>query len=89
MRIKKGFTMRNIAGEYIVVPVGRAGEVFNGMITLNESGAFFWEAMKNDTTIEDVVKKVCEEYEVTPEIAERDVTKFVDMLKENNLLKED
>lgn len=88
MKIKKGFTMRNIAGEYIVVPVGKAGEVFNGMITLNESGAFFWEQLKKDTTIEGIVKNVCDEYDVTPEIATEDVTKFVNMLRENNLLED-
>lgn len=88
MRIRKGFTMRNIAGEYIVVPVGNAGAIFNGMITLNESGAFFWEAMKEDTTIEEVVEKVCSEYEIDKETATKDVEKFVNMLKENNLLHE-
>lgn len=41
MKIKKGFTIRNIAGSNIVVPVGNAEKIFNGMITLNDSGAFF------------------------------------------------
>lgn len=88
MKIKEGFVKRNIAGSEIVVPVGKTASEFNGMITLNESGAFFWDCLLNDTTPQEVVKKVLEVYEVTPEKAAADVEKFIDMLRENDLLEE-
>lgn len=88
MKIKKGFTVRNIAGSNIVVPVGNAGDIFNGMITLNDSGAFFWNALLKDTTVDEVVKKVTSEYEVDEKKAKTDVEKFVALLKENNLIEE-
>lgn len=86
MKIKEGFAKRNIAGSEIVVPVGKKALEFNGMITLNESGAFFWDCLKEETTKEDVVKKVLEIYDVTPEKANDDVEKFIVMLRENELL---
>ena len=88
MKIKKGFSMRNIAGSNIVVPVGKAGDIFNGMITLNDSGAFLWKAMQKDTTINEVVARLTSEYEVSTEQATADVQKFVAMLRENNLIDE-
>lgn len=88
MKIKKGFSMRNIAGSNIVVPVGKAGDIFNGMITLNESGAFFWNALLKDTTVDEVVKKVTSEYDVDEERAKADVEKFIEQLRENNLIEE-
>ena len=88
MKIKKGFTMRNIAGSDIVVPVGNAEKIFNGMITLNESGAFFWNALLKDTTVDEVVKKVTSEYDVDEERAKADVEKFIEQLRENNLIEE-
>ena len=88
MKIKKGFTIRNIAGSNIGVPVGNAEKIFNGMITLNDSGAFFWNALLKDTTVDEVVKKVTSEYEVDEEKAKADVENFVAMLKENNLIEE-
>ena len=88
MKIKKGFSMRNIAGSNIVVPVGKAGDIFNGMITLNESGAFFWNALLKDTTVDEVVKKVTSEYDVDEERAKTDVEKFIEQLRENNLIEE-
>lgn len=88
MKIKDGFTLRNIAGSDIVVPVGNASKIFNGMITLNDSGAFLWSALQKDTTINEVVAKLTGEYEVSTEQATADVQKFVAMLRENDLIDE-
>ena len=88
MKIKDGFTLRNIAGSDIVVPVGNASKIFNGMITLNDSGAFLWSALQKETTINEVVAKLTGEYEVSTEQATADVQKFVAMLRENDLIDE-
>ncbi len=88
MKIKNGFVKRNIAGSEIVVPVGKAAAEFNGMITLNESGAFFWDCLKEETTRDEVISKVLDIYEVTPEKAAQDVDKFINMLRENDLMDE-
>lgn len=88
MKIKSGFAKRNIAGSEIVVPVGENASRFNGMITLNETGSFFWDCLSQETTKEEVVEKVLEIYEVGKEKAEADFDKFTAMLKENGLLEE-
>lgn len=86
MKIKDGFAKRDIAGSTIVVPVGSASREFNGMITLNESGSFFWDCFLNDKTIDEVVQLVLAEYEIDEATAKRDIEKFVGMLRDNNLL---
>lgn len=86
MQIKKGFAKREIAGSYIVVPVGSKSNEFNGMITLNESGSFFWDCFNKNVTIDDVVKMVTDEYDVDAETAKKDITNFVKMLKDNDLI---
>ena len=73
MKIKNGFAKRKIADSNIVVPVGRATNDFNGMITLNDSGSFFWDCLTHETTID-------------TETAKRDIEKFIKMLEDNNLL---
>ncbi len=86
MKIKSGFAKREIAGSVVVVPVGKNAYDFNGMITLNESGGFFWECFVSDTTVEDAVKKVCSEYDVSPQQARQDIEDFLKILKDNDLL---
>lgn len=86
MKIKSGFAKREIAGSIIVVPVGKTSLEFNGMITLNESGSFFWDCFTNDITVDDAVKMITDEYDVDADRARADIKKFVKMLEDNNLL---
>lgn len=86
MKIKKGFAKREIAGSFIVVPVGNKSKDFNGMITLNESGSFFWDCFSKNITVDDAVKMVTDEYEVDSETARRDIENFVKLLRENDLI---
>ncbi len=86
MKIKNGFAKRKIADSNIVVPVGRATNDFNGMITLNDSGSFFWDCLTHETTIDEVVEKVISEYDIDTETAKRDIEKFIKMIEDNNLL---
>jgi hypothetical protein len=41
MKIKKDFMLREIVGTWIVVPLGERVVDFNGMVTLNETGALY------------------------------------------------
>jgi hypothetical protein len=86
MKIKSNFAKRKIADSNIVVPVGPGIKDFNGMITLNDSASFFWDCMINETTEEDVIEKVIDEYDIDKETAKRDIEKFIKMLEDNNLL---
>lgn len=86
MKIKEGFAKRNIAGSEIVVPVGKKALEFNGMVTLNETGSFFWDCFFNDITVDDAVKAVTDEYNIDEETARRDVEKFLKLLEDNDLL---
>lgn len=88
MKIKKGFALRNIAGCEIVVPVGTASDSFNGMITLNDSAAFFWTLLQKETTVDEMVDKTLSEYEIDSATARKDIESFVATLRENNILDE-
>ena len=86
MRLKDGFLLRKVAGEFVVVPTGDAMVNFKAMITLNETGAFLWEALKEEKTEEDLVSALLGEYDVDEATAREDVGGFVNLLKEKNLL---
>lgn len=83
MKIKKGFVVRNVGGENIVVPVGEMSKVFHGMINLNETGKFLWDFFTQEHTSKEAVDALCDEYEVSRELAEKDVKNFMDTLLNN------
>ncbi|MBQ7385842.1 MAG: PqqD family protein [Ruminococcus sp.] len=86
MKIKENYMLRKVADCYVVVPIGAAVAEFNGMINLNEVGAFLWRQLESDTTPEAVVAAVLEEYEVDEAVAKADVDKFVKELQEAGLI---
>ena len=86
MKVKEDFLLRKVAGCYVVVPVGRATVDFNGMLNLNETGAFLWEKLQNDTTKEELVDSLLKEYEISEDIASRDVDVYIKKLEDAGLI---
>ena len=87
MKIKDGFILREIAGNFIVIAIGNAVKDFNGVITLNETGAFLWKQLEKGATKEQLLKALLNEYEVTQEIALQHIDKFIEKLTNAQLLK--
>lgn len=81
MKIKEGFVLRKMGGQAVVVSVGAASLVFNGMIKLNETGEFLWQLMSEDVNQEQMIQAMLEKYDVSKEVAERDVNSFIETLK--------
>ncbi|MBQ8374165.1 MAG: PqqD family protein [Clostridia bacterium] len=88
MKIKKGFVVRNVGGECVVVPVGAMSKTFHGMINLNETGNFLWEFFSADHTVEEGVAALCAEYDVEESVARNDVQRFADILLQNGFAEE-
>lgn len=86
MKIEKEFVLREIAGDYIIVPIGTTALELNGMITVNETGAFLWRKLCEETTKEELVCALQGEYEVTEEEANEDVEEFLETLYINHIL---
>lgn len=86
MKIGKEFVIREIAGDYIIVPTGSTALQFNGLITVNEVGAFLWKNMQQETTEEALVQSVVSEYEVEEETARQDIEEFLQQLKDNHII---
>ena len=87
MKIKNGFIVKELAGQYVVVALGQASKIFNGIIKLNDSAKFIWDKLAVGAEKEEVVNALLEEYEgVDRATAERDFDKFVNELKGANIL---
>lgn len=81
MKLKKEFILREIAGEYILVPTGETTLNFNGLITVNELGAFIWNNIEKVNSEDDILKLILDEYEVEENIAREDLNEFLNKLK--------
>lgn len=86
MKIKEGFILRKMGGQAVVVSVGAASKIFNGMIKLNETGEFLWQKMNEDVSESELVQALVEEYDVPEEAAKDDVKSFIEILKKPGII---
>ena len=89
MRINKEYVLREIAGDYIIIPVGATALEFNGLITVNEVGVTLWNMLQEEVTMEDLVQGVLAEYDVQEEVAREDIQEFLDELVKGGILTKD
>ena len=86
MKLKYDFAVREIAEDFVLVPLGAAALKLSGMITTNAVGAFLWEQLVSETTEEAMVKRLIEELQVDAVTATNDVKEFVSQLQELDLV---
>ena len=86
MKIKSGFVIREIAGQYMAVPVGERVNDLHGMIALNETGAFIWKLLEDEKTEEDLARALTGEYEVSYEEALEAVREFRELMEKEQVL---
>ncbi|MCD8381762.1 MAG: PqqD family protein [Clostridiales bacterium] len=73
------FVYREIAGEYILVPVGKAAERFSGLASLNQTGLFLWKLLEQERTFHQLSAALAKEYELTDEMSCQDVADFLNL----------
>ena len=50
--------------EFVLVPVANNIADMNSVYTLNETGAFIWEHINGENSVEDIINEMTKEYEV-------------------------
>lgn len=89
MRTKKGFMLREVGGRHVVVAIGKASEEFNGLITLNNSGAFLWNELSKGCTYEELLAKMLGAYEVSEMTARAGIDQFLERARAAGLVVDD
>lgn len=86
MIIKKELIKREIAGDTILVPVGKSVYDSNGLFVLNELGAFIWNILPEAKNEAEICAAVLAEYDVSAEEANKDIAEFLTKLKEMEII---
>ena len=83
--IKQGYVTREIAGEYIAVPVDSS--CGTGIVILNPVSKFLWEELREEKTFDELLEAMLGNYDVPREEAEADLNDFLKQLEDSKLLK--
>lgn len=88
MKLKKGYVLRQVAGMWLVLPLGEATVDFSGMLKLNETAAFLWKTLEKGGGRQHLVEQLLMEYDVTQQKAEMDVDAFLRKLIQAGCIQE-
>ena len=82
--IKQGYVTREIAGEFIAVPVDSS--CGTDIVILNPVSKLLWEEMRSEKTFDELVNVMLENYDIPREEAEADLKDFLGQLEQSGLL---
>ena len=88
MKLNGSFVLREVAGEWLAIPVGESALQFGGMIVLNPVSRTIWETLQQDTDLLQIVEAVTDRFDITLAEAKADVTEFLEKMKLENLIQE-
>lgn len=89
-RISQGYLLREIAGEYAIVPVAAETEspLENTVMVPNDSAVFIWKSFEEPSTVDDVVSRGMQEYDIEESALRKAVERFVKESLEYKILEE-
>ena len=86
MQIKKELIKREIAGDVILVPVGKTALDSNGLFMLNELGGFLWDLLPEADSVEALIDAVLQNYDVDEATAKADIEEFLETLRKLDVI---
>lgn len=85
--LKGSYVLRQIAGEYLAVPISNeAGDDAN-IVILNPVSQIIWGKLENGADFNEILNAVTAEFDVSDEEATDDIKEFLNGLEEAKLLK--
>ena len=88
LKTKPGLSIRQVLDAYIIMGTGKEAYRPNCIMSLNESGAFLWNLISEGIEEKDLAPSLVNEYGVDSAIAENDVSRFLQLLREKELINE-
>ena len=88
MKLKDGLVLREVAGQYVIVPTGKRVQEVTGVNYITKPAAYLWEFMKDhDFEKEDLIRLTLERYaDATREQVSKDLDVFLKGLAEKGIL---
>ena len=88
MKAHSGFILRNLAGEYVLAPVGQKIKSFNGVAVMNEMCAFVWEKLQSDVSGQELLSAILDEYDTDEATASEDLDVLLRKMRAMGVIEE-
>lgn len=89
MKLSEGYLVKEIAGSYVLLPVGQNVVDYQHILHVNETGYFIVSQLKTEVTYDNLLERLVVAYEADAEDKEAlkaDLDAFLEKLREKKLL---
>ena len=86
MKINENYVVKNIVGETVIVPTGKASQYFNGLISTNEVAGFIWQNIEKCKDPKEMSELVIQNFEGDNEQIKKEVLEFLNTLKKVKMI---
>ena len=86
MKLKYVFETVEMDDQIVAVPIANGDNGFIGVIKMNETAAFIFNCLSEDTTEEAIVAQLLKEYDAQPEELANYVHSYIEQLREKDIL---
>ena len=88
MKARNDLILRNLAGEYVLMPTGAAIKDFHGTVVMNELSAFIWEKLQSPADRRALLDAILESYDVDEATAAADLDALLERFRRLEILEE-
>ena len=89
MKLSDQYMLRQVADEYLVIPVGEAALKVKGLIGLSESGSLLYRRLQDGCTEAELVTALLSEYDIDADTARADTREFLEQMRRMGILIEE
>jgi hypothetical protein len=82
------FVSREVAGEFILIPIRRQLDEVNSLYVLNETGAALWRRINGKRSAREIIEDFSMEFDVTREQIEKDFNSLIEDLRSIQAIEE-
>ena len=86
MKLKEGVLVNEIDDQVMAVDAGNGRERFSGLVRMNKTAGFVAELLQKETSLEEIVKAMTQEYDITEEVARANAQKVIDAFQGAGLM---
>lgn len=85
MGINKGFLLKKVGNEYMIIPTNNNKVLMNKIFNINEVGADIYKSLENGLSIAETIDELLKEYDIDKETLTNDVLEFVEELRKRGI----
>lgn len=76
-RVSPDYVLREVAGEYVMIPIGEGCKISNALMAPNETAVFLFKAFAQPACRAEVLQRALGEYDAPADVLCRSIDRFI------------